>query len=79
MIFGKQVLLYIYGHRNDVIAHHVTQTEHKNRQTMETKDTCFYEESFIDRSFLVYFVETTPRAFNYNKKLRVKMLLKRPI
>ena len=31
----------------------MTQTKHENRQTMETKDTCFCEESFIDRSFLV--------------------------
>ena len=35
------------------LSHHVSQTKHKNRQTMETKDTCFYEGSFIDRSFLV--------------------------
>ena len=31
----------------------VTQTKHENRETMETKDTCFCEESSIDRSFLV--------------------------
>ena len=32
--------------------HHVTQTKPENRQTMETKDMYFCEESFIDRSFL---------------------------
>ena len=32
---------------------HVTQTKHENRETMETKDICFCEESSIDRSFLV--------------------------
>ena len=31
----------------------MTQTKHENRQIMETKDICFCEESFIDRSFLV--------------------------
>ena len=31
----------------------MTQTKHKNSQTVETKDACFCEESFIDRSFLV--------------------------
>ena len=30
-------------------SHHVTQTKLENRQTMETKGTCFCEESFIDR------------------------------
>ena len=34
-------------------SHQLTQTKHKNRQTIETKDTCFSEENFIDRSFLV--------------------------
>ena len=34
-------------------SHHVTQTKHENRQTMETKGICFLEESFIDRSFIV--------------------------
>ena len=33
-------------------SHRVTQTKHKNRQTMEAKDTCFCEESFTDK-FLV--------------------------
>ena len=33
--------------------HQVTQTKHKNKQTMETKETCFCKQSFIDRSFLV--------------------------
>ena len=28
-------------------------TQHENRQTIKTKDTCFCEESFIDRLFLV--------------------------
>ena len=32
-------------------SHHVTQTKHENRQTM---DACFCEESFIDRSFLFW-------------------------
>ena len=31
----------------------MTQTKHKNSQRVETKDACFCEESFIDRSFLV--------------------------
>ena len=31
-----------------------TNHEHENRQTMETKDTCYCHESFIDRSFLVW-------------------------
>ena len=35
--------------------HHVTQTKHEKWQLMEAKDTCFCEESFIDRSFLVSF------------------------
>ena len=35
-------------------SHHMTQTKHKNRQAMETNDTCFCEESFIDRLFLVW-------------------------
>ena len=34
-------------------SHHITQTKHKNKQTMETKDTFFCQESFIDRFFLV--------------------------
>ena len=34
-------------------SHHMTHTKHENRQTMETKGTCFCEESLIDRSFLV--------------------------
>ena len=34
-------------------SHHLTQTKHENRQSMETKGTCFLEESFIDRSFIV--------------------------
>ena len=38
---------------NDVQLHHVTQTKLENRQTIETKDTCLGEESFMDRSFLV--------------------------
>ena len=33
--------------------HHVTQTKHENKQSMEIKDPCFCQESFIDRSFLV--------------------------
>ena len=32
-------------------SHHVTQSKHKNRQTMEAKDSCFCEERFIDGSF----------------------------
>ena len=31
----------------------MSATEHENRQTMETKDTCLCEERFIDRSILV--------------------------
>ena len=31
----------------------MTQTKHKNSQTMETKDTCSCEESFTDISFLI--------------------------
>ena len=31
----------------------MTQTKHENVQIMETKDTYFCEESFIDRSFLI--------------------------
>ena len=31
----------------------VTMAQHENRQTIKTKDTCFCEESFIDRLFLV--------------------------
>ena len=60
MIFGKLVLLYVQftqfaggGHRNDAITLYVTQTKPENRQTMKIMDTCFCEESFIDRSFLV--------------------------
>ena len=34
-------------------SHHVMETKHENKQTMETKDRCFCEESFIDRSFLI--------------------------
>ena len=34
-------------------SHHVTQTKHESRQTTGTKDTCYCEERFIDRSFLV--------------------------
>ena len=34
-------------------SHHLIQTKYKNRQKMETNDTCFCEESSIDRSFLV--------------------------
>ena len=33
--------------------HHVTPTKYENRETIETKDTCFWEERFIDRSFLL--------------------------
>ena len=33
--------------------HHVTQTKHENKQSMEIKDLCFCQESFIDRSCLV--------------------------
>ena len=33
--------------------HHVTQTKYENRETIEAKDTCFWEEPFIDRSFLL--------------------------
>ena len=33
---------------------HVTQTKHESRQTMETKDTCFREESFIDGNFYFF-------------------------
>ena len=40
------------GPTNDAITHHVRQTKHKNMQTMESKKTCFCEESFIDRWFL---------------------------
>ena len=35
------------------LSHHVTQNKHEKRQTMETKDTCFCEKSFIDISFSV--------------------------
>ena len=31
----------------------MTQTKHENKQTIETKDTCFREKRFIDRSSLV--------------------------
>ena len=34
-------------------SYHVAQTKQKNKQTMETKDACYCEESFIDRSYLV--------------------------
>ena len=34
-------------------SHHVTQARHESRETIKTKDICFCEESFIDRSFLV--------------------------
>ena len=34
-------------------SHYMTQTKQENRQIMETKDTRFCEESFIDVSFLV--------------------------
>ena len=34
-------------------SHQATQTKHENRQTMGTKDTCYCDERFIDRSFLV--------------------------
>ena len=62
--------------------HHMTQTKHKNRQTMETRDTCFCGESFIDRSFLVleilrgHFVHSPPLPWPKNPMLnRVKKLL----
>ena len=34
-------------------SHHVTQIKDENSQTMETMNTCFCEERFSDRSFLV--------------------------
>ena len=34
--------------------YHVTQIKPKNKQAIETKDTCFCKENFIDRSFLVF-------------------------
>ena len=34
---------------------------------METKDTCFYEESFIDRLFLVLEILMTTQAKNAKK------------
>ena len=38
------------GHKNDNIIISREQTKHKNRETMETKDTWFFKESFFDRS-----------------------------
>ena len=29
------------------VSHHVTETKPKNRRAIETKDTCFCEESLI--------------------------------
>ena len=34
------------------VSYDYAQTKHENRQTMEAKDICFCEESFIDRSLL---------------------------
>ena len=60
MIFGKQVdnMSKLHNLQGVVIemtsqSHQVTQTKHENRQTMDTKATCFCEESFTDSSFLV--------------------------
>ena len=58
MIFGKHYMSSLHNLQGVVIemtseSHHMTQIKHENRQAMETKDTCFCEVSFIDRSFLV--------------------------
>ena len=35
-------------------SHHATKIKHENRPKMRTKDTCYYEKRFIDKSFLVF-------------------------
>ena len=41
------------SHRNDVIVTSGDTERTRKQAKMETKDTCFYEESFIYRSFSV--------------------------
>ena len=56
-------------------SYHVAQTKQKNKQTMETKDACYCEESFIDRSYLVLEILRGGAKSKKPKVNRVKVVI----